>query len=300
MGEPTDEGRRTTAGELAELCAAALDLDSADAAALLARLGEPPATRETVRLVAPDATGLALASVDRREPAVGYLDLLAVRPEARRRGVARRLVARAEAALAERGVGDVRWAGHPPCYAWPGVDVRYTPAICCAEALGYQRYNLAYNMTVALSGADLDAATGEKRLAATGVEVRRAVPADLPDLIDWVRRTWGDNWAWEAAESVARPGAGCHVAYRAGAPVGFAGYAANRPAWFGPTGTDPSARRLGIGGVLLRRCLVDLRAAGYPEAQISWVGPVRFYASAVGARIERVFALYRRNLTAGT
>ncbi len=62
-------------------------------------------------------------------------------------------------------------------------------------------------------------------------------------------------------------------------------------------GTVPAAAGLGIGRVLLRRCLRDQYAAGVRRAQIGWVGPEPFYADAVGARIERVFFQFRRSLT---
>ena len=78
--------------------------------------------------------------------------------------------------------------------------------------------------------------------------------------------------------------------------LGFAAYGSSRPSWFGPMGTAPAAQGLGIGGVLLRRCLADQRAAGHERAEIGWVGPVPFYASNSGARIERVFFLYRKQL----
>ncbi|GAA3446682.1 hypothetical protein [Planomonospora venezuelensis] len=58
----------------------------------------------------------------------------------------------------------------------------------------------------------------------------------------------------------------------------------------------PAARGLGAGRVLLRRCLAETRAAGLVRAQISWVGPLGFSSRAVGARAERVFWLYRRDL----
>ena len=48
--------------------------------------------------------------------------------------------------------------------------------------------------------------------------------------------------------------------------------------------------------MLLRRCLAEQRAAGMASAQIGWVGPLGFYSRAVGARAERVFWLYRRDL----
>ncbi len=59
----------------------------------------------------------------------------------------RALLGRAEAELAGLGVGEVRLAGNPPYYAWPGIDVRYTPAVCLALALGYQpeRYGVEHD-----------------------------------------------------------------------------------------------------------------------------------------------------------
>ena len=98
------------------------------------------------------------------------------------------------------------------------------------------------------------------------------------------------------ADSIGRAGAGCHLALRGGEIVGFAAYGSSRPSWFGPMGTVPAAAGLGIGRVLLRRCLRDQYAAGVRRAQIGWVGPEPFYADAVGARIERVFLQFGRSL----
>ena len=61
-------------------------------------------------------------------------------------------------------------------------------------------------------------------------------------------------------------------------------------------GTAPAAQGLGIGSVLLRRCLADQQAAGLDSVQIGWVGPLPFYSGVVGARVERVFFLYRKQL----
>jgi mycothiol synthase len=48
--------------------------------------------------------------------------------------------------------------------------------------------------------------------------------------------------------------------------------------------------------VLLLRCLADQRATGLERVQIGWVGPLRFYSGVVGARVERVFFRYRKQL----
>jgi ribosomal protein S18 acetylase RimI-like enzyme len=293
------------------LVAAALDLpeDATEAGPLLDRLAAPPTGRPTVAVLAggdagSEPAGLVLASVSGSDSGVGHLDLLAVHPEARRRGVGSALVRRAEEELRALGVREVRWAGNPPCYGWPGVDVRYTPALCLAGTLGYERYRTAENLTADLATAPLDTAEDEARLAAEGVTVRRATADDLSVLAAWAERTWNASWAWELSQAVLVPGGGCHIALReqdsgpGGEPavLAFAAYGGNRPSWFGPMGTDPAARKLGLGRLLLRRCLADQRASGLVSAQIGWVGPIPFYARAVAARVERIFWLYRRTL----
>jgi predicted N-acetyltransferase YhbS len=294
-----------------ELCRLALDLpeDAAEAAELVTRLraAEPvpgwAVTRRTVGFVALDGdavAGAVLGSLSDRQPTVGHIDLVAVRPDRRRRGIGRALLTRAEEALGALGAVEMVLAGNPPRYAWPGIDVRYTPAICTALALGYQHDRTAWNMTVDLSSPALgDTAEAEQRLAAHGVTVRRATAADLPALVEFAETRFGGAWSGEVSLSIGQEDAGCHLAVRDGEVLGFAAYGSVRPTWFGPMGTAPSARGLGIGGVLLRRCLRDQRAAGHRRAQIGWVGPIPFYADMVGAWVERVFFLYRKELGGG-
>jgi predicted N-acetyltransferase YhbS len=299
------------------LCRVALDLsdDAAEAAEIVARLRDdaPPSgatrRRHTVGLVAlvGDAVvGVALGSLASQDPTVGHVDLFAVHPRQRGRGLGRALLTAVEAALATAGATQVRLAGNPPYYAWPGIDVRYTPAICTALALGYRQDGTAWNMTVDLTDRSSPAlrptAAAEERLAARGVTVRRAGPADVAAVVAFARQTFGGSWDAEVAHSIGRTGAGCHVAVGTpadgGEPklLGFAAYGSSRPSWFGPMGTAPTAQGLGIGGVLLRRCLRDQYEAGHRRVQIGWVGPVPFYARGAGARIERVFLQYRKQL----
>ncbi|MEJ3743345.1 GNAT family N-acetyltransferase [Actinomycetes bacterium KLBMP 9797] len=284
------------------LCRDALDLpeDAAEAAPIVARLREQPGIGFLATL-GEDTVGAVLGSVSHRDPTVGHIDLVAVHPDARRRGLGRALIGRIEAALAGRGASDVLLAGNPPYYAWPGIDVRYTPAVCLAMALGFEEDRTAWNMTADLSRDDApglrptDAA--ERRLAAEGITVRRAEPEDIATLVEFTRVTFGGSWTGEVEHSVDRAGAGCFFAVRdSGEILGFAAYGSSRPTWFGPMGTAPAAQGLGIGSVLIRSCLREQRAAGITSAEIGWVGPVPFYARTVGARIQRVFFLYRKQL----
>ncbi|WP_433371316.1 GNAT family N-acetyltransferase [Actinoplanes sp. CA-142083] len=291
------------------LCRSGLDLpeDAAEAAEIVARLRETtgtdgwsPIPRRIAGFVAKAAgdriIGVVLGSVSLRDASIGHIDLIAVDPAERRRGVGRALMARIEGALAGLGAGDVVLAGNAPYYAWPGIDVRYTPAVCAAMALGFAQDQPAWNMTADLR-ALVPTEPDEKRLAGEGVTVRRATTGDTAALVAFALANWGAGWAGEISHSIGRERAGCHLAIEAdGTLLGFAAYGSSRPSWFGPMGTTVAARGRGIGSVLLRRCLADQRANGHQTAQIGWVGPMPFYSIAVGARVERVFFLYRKQL----
>ncbi|HEX5598000.1 MAG TPA: GNAT family N-acetyltransferase [Micromonosporaceae bacterium] len=294
-----------------ELCRIALDLpeDAAEAEQIVTRLRDTTplpgstAPRHTVAAVAVqggEVVGAVLGSISQRDPAAGHVDLIAVRPQSRRQGIGRALLARIESALAGQGARTVLLTGNAPHYAWPGIDVRYTPAVCTALALGYEHDRTAWNMTVDLSDGSpalRDTVPAKRRLADQGITVRRATVADRAAVAEFARVNFGGAWGGEVADSIGRNGAGCHLAVRdSGELLGFAAYGSSRPTWFGPMGTAPVAQGLGIGGVLLRRCLQEQRAAGHRRAQIGWVGPVPFYARQAGAWIERVFFLYRKQL----
>ncbi|WP_327006702.1 GNAT family N-acetyltransferase [Dactylosporangium sp. NBC_01737] len=284
--------------EVVRLCAEALELpeDAVEAGALVRRLAAPPEGRVTVRLAELDAdgavAGVVLGSISDADPLLGHVELLAVRPDQKRKGIGRALLAAAERRLADLGAQRVRIGGNPPCYVWPGIDVRYTPAVCLAQAAGYERTDTAWNMTADLTRTSPAATADEERLDGAGVKVMRAGPGTP----EWVRGIWGNGWAWEVAQSLGRDGAGCWVAVRDGEILGFAAYGANRPSWFGPMGTAPSAEGLGVGRVLLRRCLADQVADGHRTAQIGWAGPIAFYSKTVGARLERIFWIYTKQL----
>jgi GNAT superfamily N-acetyltransferase len=287
------------AAGLRALCAESLPLDP-DAAELPGILRTAPGPALTlVSESAGQLTGIACGAL-RPDPAEvrGHLDLLAVAPSARGDGTGARLLGAAEEELRSGGATTIGLGQGPPVWLWPGVDPRYTAMVCLAERAGYQRRGEQVNMVVDLGAAPLDTDADERRLAAAGITVRRAAAAEAGDLAAWLRAgPWADlPWSSEAVLALPHEPPGCHVAVRAGAYLAFACHGCNRRGWFGPMGTLAAERQHGLGTVLLRRCLADLRAAGYPTAHIGWTGPIRFYARAVGARIDRTFWYYEKAL----
>jgi mycothiol synthase len=66
----------------------------------------------------------------------------------------------------------------------------------------------------------------------------------------------------------------------------------------GPVGTSPNRRGLGIGGVLLKRCLADQRDQGVAIAELVWAGPLSYFSRTLNATIGRAFWQYEKDLTA--
>lgn len=285
--------RQATSGDLdriAAVCGRALTLDP-DAAELPRLLWSRPETRAWVAVENDAITGVLLGSIS---GPVGHVDLFAVDPAHRRNGIGAALVAEFAANARAAGATQAMVGGSVDRYAWPGLDVRYTPALCLFQAAGYETVSTATNMTVDL-GRDLDTAPAERRLADDDIEIRRLRPAERAAFAEWMVQ-WGGSWPQEAARAAAHSPPRCHVAVRGGTYLGFACHGANRASWFGPMGTDVSTRGKGIGAVLLSRCLADQKAAGFTESQIGWVGPIAFYARTVDASIGRVFWLLGKSL----
>jgi ribosomal protein S18 acetylase RimI-like enzyme len=161
------------------LCEESLPLDP-DAAELAGILRASPGA--PVALVAETAgrvTGIACGALRPHLAGVrGHVDLLAVAPQARGVGTGARLLGAAEEALRSGGATEI-WLGQgPPVWLWPGVDPRYTAMICLAERSGYRRCGEEVNMAVDLGAAPLGTDADERRLAASGIIVRRAAPAE--------------------------------------------------------------------------------------------------------------------------
>jgi GNAT superfamily N-acetyltransferase len=241
----------------------------------------------TIVVGAPGGAGMAAAVVhevgDRR---IGFLQVVAVRPEARRAGVGRALLDAVRSwAVDEPGCTAMAAGGAAPFYLWPGVDAHATPALCFFEAAGFTPRGAEVTMAFP---------TSHRAPVPAGLELRRAIEeADVAAGVEFVGRHW-PNWVAETRRAVDH--GTCHLAVASadGAVVGFGCHSVNRFGWLGPMGTDPRRRHGGTGNALLGVIATDLMAAGRSDVEVAWVGPLGFYANAAGATVSRVFLTLSR------
>jgi ribosomal protein S18 acetylase RimI-like enzyme len=227
----------------------------------------------------------------------GIVKWFAVRSSVRRQGVATALFDELESRLQARKVSVVSVTAEAPNYFAPGIDLARTEAVCFLLDRGYGTDRKAVvDMTVDLAAADLatDGAVG--RLAEEGIVLRRARPDEVDAVAEFARAEFSLGWQQEVSEASDYAPIPLFAAFEGERVVAFAVYDVTGPSRFGPTGTRQDYRGRGIGSALLRQCLGSIKERGELFADIGWVGPISFYARAVGARISRVYWRFDKTL----
>lgn len=223
-------------------------------------------------------------------------------------GVKRGEIAHIKAIGAERGYGSIilrEWeknaeilgakevhVGGALWYFFPGLDPRYTEALCFFLRQGYER----------VPGDDVDMSLDLENFyhqenEIPGVNLRRLEDRDKEALRKFMLENFSEGWLEETMASYKNGPVSCHIAEIDGEIVAFAAYEITNPGYFGPTGTREDMRRKGIGSELLRRSLWDLKKLGYKRAIIPWVGPICYYWRVVGAKIHRVYWHLRKKIS---
>ena len=272
---------RTQVGDLFALVDEALPRERLTADELLAGCFDDPG----VVLWLPDGSG-AVSAVTRSygDFTMGWTRLIAVSPDARRHGHGRALLAAAEEWAFSHGASEMHLGESAPFYFWPGVPGDAMEMLCLAEAARYEAVGGELNMSIA---------TTFRAPVPDRVVLRRVVDdADAEVVTAFTERHW-PTWVAELRRGIEQ--GGCHAAFDQDdrAVLGFACHSVNRAGWVGPMGTDVACRGRGVGHALLSALCIDLMTANFRDAEIAWVGPVRFYAKA-GARVSRMFRLYRK------
>ncbi|NUM70916.1 MAG: GNAT family N-acetyltransferase [Ignavibacteriaceae bacterium] len=263
--------------------------------------GDPDFAPELTEVLIDDDQNIAAFIMgvvrQRDEGPMGYVKLFAVGYNYRRMGYGTKLLSSIEAKFRAAGVSKVRlfesWAN----YYMPGVDPFYTEAIAFFERNGYKKFNDTSNLSADLTISDFDTSDEEKALEADSIQIKRAEPNEKDEILDWIDSTW-KAWHGEVEAAFRNDPVSLHIAKIDGKVRAFSAYECNNigTGWFGPMGTGPEFRGKGVGGILLKRCLADLKRMGYVKAIIPWVGPIPFYMHHCGSKVSRVFWRYEKEI----
>jgi len=235
----------------------------------------------------------------------GWVVAWAVDPAWQRRGLGRSLLERAERHLVAEGCRRVVLLAYPPGYYLPGIDAtRYPAAERLARAAGYRLDEVVAAMESPLGGYRCpgEVETAQAALRSDGWRVGPVRPADVSGLLH-LAGTLSADWAEVLRAALARGVAAesIQVAGRNGEVAGFAAFGSylGFPDRFGPFGVDPRWRGVGLGRILLHRCLQEMGAQGMQRAWFLWTSEDsaagRLYEG-TGFTVTRRFDIYSRPL----
>ncbi len=238
------------------------------------------------------------------EPEDGWITAFAVAPESRGRGAGSAMLTAADEFFHKRGRRRVSFSPYAPNYFLPGIDpAEYPAGKGLLEKAGFRTLHQAVAMDKELVGFRYpdDVREAERRLQDDGYVFERLTLPHLTALVRFNQEFFGPDWARAVRGGVAGSLALDRflIARRGRDIAGFCMYGlydgiAER---FGPFGVHPQLQGIGLGKVLLYRCLEAMRGDGLHTAWFLWTGetsPAGHLYRRAGFHVSRRFEIMRK------
>ena len=186
-----------------------------------------------------------------------------------------------------------------PDYWYPGLDPRHTRAFFFLKKLGFRKGSERVNLSVDLTSISEEKLPNQK----DEFMIERAREEDIENLAPLVfmdKKYRLSYWPQEIRLSFTNSPISTFIARdtKNNKIVGWATHSVGFPGCFGPTGVSRKVRGRGLGGLLLKWCLWDLKNQGNNECIIRWVGEntTYFYLKSVGARIGQIYWTMKKRI----
>ena len=226
----------------------------------------------------------------------GWIKWFAVDEQMRRQRIGSCLLEELEDRFRSRGVQEIRVSDCAPNYLQPGIDPRNTEAVAFLLQKGYSKTGDFFHMEADLAGQDWKTEEQERTLEREGFSLRRLAPGDREGFMAFLGGDPRED-AYRVDACYRQEPVSCHIALHHNKIVAYAQYDVDRPGWFGAMRTAEEFRRAkGLGTVLFKRCMADMRRLCCGKALIGWVAPLYFYAKVADARVCRTMWLLTKSL----
>lgn len=239
------------------------------------------------------------------EPERGWVNVLFVDPDYRRRGIGTEMLERIESGLRELGARNITLGAYSPSYFFAGLDPEhYSEAIAFFEHHGYVGTDVHYSMGKNLHGFTVPVETRDRQRALEG-RGYAFKPFDYSyslELLDFLYRELGAGWKRNALISMRENTAEDRMLLVIDPEGHICGWCMRaidgNPMRFGPIGIAAKERNNGIGSVLLDLfCFEMARRGVYRMYFITTDEPGKRYYARHGLEVIRTFVDYRKELS---
>lgn len=238
------------------------------------------------------------------EPERGWIVVMFVAEEFRRRGIGTALVNRAERDMKSAGAKSITLSAYSPNYFFPGVDEEnYSEATEFFKKLGYVSGKKDYSMCKDLHGYQMSPKAKERMAAAEkkGYRFINFTYEYALELLEFNKNQFGGGWKRNALIAMQNGTAEDLILLVLSPKGSICGFCMRmidgNPMRFGPIGIDKDMRNEGLGSILLDFAQLEMAKRGvYHMYFVSTDEPGRRYYERHGVRVFRSFTSYKKDL----
>jgi len=236
------------------------------------------------------------------EPSRGWVQIICVDGQYRRRGIGRALVASIEQRLQLLGKTDIGVANYSPFYFFPGPDRNaYPQSVAFFKALGYADLNDAVGMDIVLYDFVIPAEVLEleRKLLVEGYRTKLFTREYTLPILQFMKKNYPGGWVRKIRECLLknRGERDCVICVdKDDKIVGFALRAIDDlPGHFGPFGVAEELRSHGLGKVLFYKMLYHMYCEGTYHCWLAWTGgKAQLFYERAGMRVCKLHAIMKK------